>query len=259
MFLAGHYINKSWEKYINFAFLIFTFFLILNFQILIDSYVKFIVETPINYIKVSDSYLFIALLNFNKIKNNKYFYVLSIICLLLVPARSNLVLYLVFSFYFMQFYKNWKVLFFISSLISLITLFILKNEFYLDLVLNSRFNLITKVIDDTSFLARIETINYNLNTNFFEFFIGKYMNDLYLFKEAGLSAHSYISILNQFGLIPFILFLIMLVVSFMKSNKNNNNVKAMIWIFNLSIMFFKSFLYPFFFFNLTFSLNKNYE
>ena len=256
MFLSGHFANKSWEKYINISFLVFTFFLILNTQILIDSYINFIVETPINYIKISDSYLFIALLNFKKIKNNKYYYILSIICLLLVPARSNLVLYLFFSFYLMGFYKNWKVLLFIATFISLTTLYLLKNEFYLDLVLGSRFNFNTDATD-SSFVVRVQTITNNFNTNLIDFFTGNFMSDISRNRGGGLTAHSYISILNQFGLVPFILFLIMLVVSFKKSNKNKPEIKAMVWIFNISIMFFKSFLYPFFFFNLSYSINQN--
>ena len=258
MFLAGHYANKSWDKYINISFLVFSFFLILNTQILIDSYINFIIESPINYIKVSDSYLFIALLNFKKIKNNKYFYIISIICLFLVPARSNFVLYLFFSFYFMEFYKNWKVLLFILIFICLTILFLLQNEIYLDLVLGSRFNFDIES-NDSSLIARIRSITGNINMNFNDIFTGNYMADISRFKEEGSEAHSHISILNQFGLVPFILFLIMLFVSFKKSNKNKREIKIMVWIFNISIMFFKSFLYPFFFFNLTFSNNRNNE
>ena len=158
----------------------------------------------------------------------------------------------------MEFYKNWKVLLFIAIFICLTILFLLQNEIYLDLVLGSRFNFdITS--SDTSLIARIRTIMDNFNLSFIEFFTGNYMTDISKFKEEGSEAHSHISILNQFGLVPFILFLIMLFVSFKKSNQNKREIKIMVWIFNISIMFFKSFLYPFFFFNLTFSNNKNNE
>jgi hypothetical protein len=257
MFLSGHYSNNSWDKYINISFLIFSFFLVLNAQVFIDSYVNFIVENPINYIKVSDSYLFICLLNFKRIKSNKYFYILSIICLLLVPARSNVALFFMFSFIFMDFYKNWKVLIFFTSLICIVILFLLYNESYLDLVLKSRFTL--DLENDASFIARIGTVLDNFNMNFIEYFTGNYMGDITRFKEEGLEAHSHISILNNFGLVPFILFLIMLVISFKKSNQNKPDIKVMVWIFNISVMFFKSFLYPFFFFNLSYSNNNKYE
>ena len=158
----------------------------------------------------------------------------------------------------MEFYKNWKVSLFFIIFICLTILFISQNEFYFDLVLGSRFNF-NPDITDSSFLVRIQTITDNLSADFYEYFTGSFMKDVSKYHQEGFEAHSHISILNQFGLVPFIFFLIMLFVSFMKSNKNKREIKIMVWIFNISIMFFKSFLYPFFFFNLTFSNNKNNE
>ena len=66
MYLCGYYYNESWSKLIHKLFLVFSVFLLLNSSLLIDSFIRFTIEEPINYIKISDSYMFLALLNFKK-------------------------------------------------------------------------------------------------------------------------------------------------------------------------------------------------
>tara|TARA_Y100001958_G_C21245351_1_gene574994 strand:- start:39 stop:1151 length:1113 start_codon:yes stop_codon:yes gene_type:complete len=251
MYLSGFFYNKSWDKYINIYFIVFSIFLLFNSDILIQSFIDFSISDPINYIKISDSYMFIALLNFKNIKKNFLLYFVSILCLFLVPSRANLFLYLLFTIFYMRLYKSLNFTFVLIILISILFYFF-SYEFFFELIQFSRFNFLDSN-DDSSLIYRIESIRNGFNEGLY-FFTGDFMNDITKFSMSGYEAHSHISILNQFGLIPFILFVYMLITTFKNIKGKPSQIKIIILVFNLSIIFFKSFLYPFFWFN--YSLSK---
>lgn len=170
-----------------------------------------------NYLLISDGYVILSLLTLsvNVSRNNIFSTLLplfSIVVLFVINSRSALFIFiLTFAFCFLpRMSKKNKISFIIAILLAIICLL---NIINLDTLLDTRvLRLILNTEHDTSLMARTEILNTEKDYLWNNWIFGDY--DGYL-KRGGDGAyiHNYLSFWEQYGLMPFVCFCVLSILS----------------------------------------------
>ena len=217
MFICGFFFDyvevQRIRKIFFYAWFIFSFFLLFNINLLIDAY--FIYENrpekTMNYIFLSQEYATITLLAFT-FPHSKYrklfIFLVAIIIFFLVPSRSialgfiSSILIVVFILK-KDFVKNISILFIIIAISVFVYNSYLSNNILFE---NSRL-FTTNLSEDVSLEVRLYQAKKNQENLMDTWITGDFMGDIKIHGEDGNETHSYISFLEQFGIVPFLLLL----------------------------------------------------
>lgn len=215
MFIAGFYFDyKSTEYYKPIFFKIWLFysaFILFNSSFLIGSF--FIYEDQytkiLNYIFLSDGYLFISIILLNLMDKKMHKIIIwgiILLVMILIPSRANTIAFILSSIFMYMTFKN---IFYFTVCISLLYGVVsLTNDSYITnnvIFKNSRV-LNFDYDSDTSLKARNNIADVNRENLKKSWFFGDFMGDVRIFKEDGNYTHNIISRLEQFGVIYFVLF-----------------------------------------------------
>lgn len=261
LFIAGSFFDffdsKKILHYSLILWIFYSIFILLNSKILIASF--FIYDDKpdkiINYIFLSNGYLFFAFFSLLAVRSNlnkTIIWLVSILCLFLVPSRSNTVAFIFATIIPILFYFRKSGFF--SLLIVLICfaipiLGLLKFTNYSsvisnnELFKNSRF-INTDISTDESLSERQNIAKINFENLKGTWVFGDFMGDIRIFGEDGNETHSYISFLEQFGFIPFILMIwsVMTLLYFLYKLKSDRSAiyqsTLMLTLFFIPLMIF---------------------
>ena len=185
-------------------------FILFNVEFLISSFFTYETKKTINYILLSDSLAFIALLIIYETKSNVLSFlvwVFTILILFFTPSRTTMICFLCSTIF--PFLRNTKrVLFFIFFTVLISVFFFITNQ-QNNFLFESNRIIQTDLETDESVNERkdLGKINYDNFKN--NWLTGDFMSDIRLFKgEDGYYTHTYFSVWEQFGFFPFMLFLI---------------------------------------------------
>ncbi|MBK8055155.1 MAG: hypothetical protein IPK35_18245 [Saprospiraceae bacterium] len=215
MFISGLYVDK-WRTYSVFlvSWIIYVAFLLWNFDYLFASYFTYKVTKAVNYILLADSLAFLAIFVIFESKSlwTKFFvWVTTFSVLFITPSRTTFVCFIVCTIFI--FLKNVRLLIFLSFF-SLVSILILRNSNQMNNTLFTSSRILKTDLKKDASLAerRLQSeINYD---NFKESWVlGDFMGDVRLFNGAdGNYTHTYFSIWEQFGILPFFLFLMSVII-----------------------------------------------
>lgn len=256
-FLAGKYYRQEWRSKLFFGILILNCSIIFCSPYLIQSFIQFDDLKKINYILISDGLLGLTLLYRSFNDKLKWLNILTLISLFLVPSRANFFIFLVLLIYQLRLKLFNLVLFGIISIFCLFTFFDTPINI-LESLQNSRLNILQLSEDNSSILTRLELFK---NFDYQKLFIGDFMIDLDLNNGTrGFETHSYLSLLNQFGLLPFFLVVLLIIKTVQKNIKEKKSpiYEYTFWSISTAI-FLKSFLYPFIWFSFGYLNQKKYH
>jgi hypothetical protein len=215
MFFCGiFYDTKLIQNAMKVAWLLFTFFIIYNYEYLVESFFTYKLIKSINYMLLADAYVFLALLILFDIKSKiwtAFVFLTTVSVLFVLPSRTTFLCFIIGALF--------------TFMISNIKTFI-KNALFLTIVLaglvfnfgfeveNNIFFKSSRIINtdfetDGSLNERALQLDLNFETFKSNWLLGGFMSDIKTFHGAdGNYSHSYFSFWEQFGLIPFVLLLI---------------------------------------------------
>ncbi len=221
LFIAGVFLDVldiyKVSKLFFILWFLFSLFIFINAKLLIASFFVY-TERPekiINYIFLSNGYLFFSFFALVYVKKRFYIvfvWIITVLCMFLMPSRSNQISFLFATllpfFIYTKKYGFILLVLVISLVLGSFVLFHSSFKFFSvldnELIGNARiFN--TDLSNDTSLHARLENAQINLDNFKKSWFFGDFMGDIRIFKEDGNETHSYFSFWEQFGLIPFLL------------------------------------------------------
>jgi len=212
-FLIGFY-NRDYRKYFKYI-LIFYVLLTVNAWINVDPQTLYISFKGVDkdligvYQKLGDIYAIIAIIFILLIKRNKYIQlsiiIISFITLFILMSRSSLYVYTITMLFYLVVIYRFKAVFYILFIVSIIMVFIVDSGTYYDIIMNSRLTSFMRSGEDGSWVARKQLAEVGINAIKNYWLIGDYGGDIIQFRETGNYIHSYLSILRQFGLIPFLI------------------------------------------------------
>jgi hypothetical protein len=209
MFFAGFHIDKGYKwDYIFISWLVFVLVLIFNIDFLFASFISFEQSNTISYIFLSDAFAFLSIILIFETKSKPIaliVWVVTFFILFLIPSRTTLACFLIGTFIpllFKPYIFKWIIIVSLGS-----GLFFMTYNFKDNLFFESNRIINTDLDSDSSLQARSDIKETNFENLKKTWFFGDFMGDIRLSKgEDGFYTHSYISLWEQFGLIPFILF-----------------------------------------------------
>ena len=219
MFFSGIFYLKYWKNQKNrwiYLWLIFTTFLLVNIQTLIESYFIYDLrpDRTINYIFLASNYSQLALLALMGSKRSISIAVamFTLILLFFIPSRSMFYIF----FAIVLFVLLNKARFVLKFTLTLIAIIIGSFSFSMvesnDILSNSRI-LDIDMDKDASLDARNKFADLNSKRRRNNLILGDFMSDVVYHGVDGRETHSYVSILEQFGIVPFILYCLALIQS----------------------------------------------
>ena len=242
LFIAGcffdFYESKKILKFSLILWILFSVFILINSKVLIASFFIYAdkPDNVINYIFLSNGYLFFAFLALVSVRSNlnkTIIWLVSISCLFLVPSRSNTVAFIFATIVPFFFYFRKSAFYLLSTIIICITISILcllKFTNYSSVISNSELYennryITTDFSTDESLKERQDIARINFENLKETWVFGDFMGDFRIFGEDGNETHSYISFLEQFGFIPFILLIwsVMTLIYFLYKLKSDRS------------------------------------
>lgn len=215
MFIAGLYVDK-WRTYSVFfvSWIIYVTFLLWNFDYLFASYFTYKATKAVNYILLADSLAFLAIFVIFESKSlmTKFFvWVTTFSVLFITPSRTTFVCFLVCTIFI--FLKNVRLLI-LLSFFALISISILMKSNHIDNTLFTSSRILkTNLTKDASLAERRVQAEINYDNFKESWLLGDFMGDVRLFNGAdGNYTHSYFSLWEQFGILPFLLFLVSAII-----------------------------------------------
>lgn len=168
------------------------------------------------YLFLGDSFALWSLLVLSFFQNNPIKSILvtivSILALFSFNSRTSLYSFILVLPMTILFTKN-SIKYFLILFISVFLLLVV--NFNISIELNQRMLAFINIQNDTSFIARSKLLNEGLDGLKKNWFLGDYAGQL---SYGGLGAymHNYLSLWRQFGLIPFLIFCVLLFISIVK-------------------------------------------
>lgn len=255
---AGYLFGKSLQTF-NYNLIFFVLFIVLLISTFyftdFNSFSYLLIGKDMNYLRLADTFVFCS---FGVISycNSKLLiilsFLLSIISLFLITSRFAIFCYIFFAFPVIL-YRFKKIGIMLLSIVVFL-IFLLNNNFLINSIFsNSRIgSLIFNPTKDGSLLARVEQISLGMNAIRNNWFIGDFKGQL-LHGSYGSYIHNIFSYWRQYGLIPFLLFLCILILTwvyyFFNVNYYKNNKSFLILTFlcliyvTTGVLFAKSFVY----------------
>lgn len=211
MFFAGFHIDKGYKwNYIFISWLVFVLVLIFNIDFLFASFISFEQSSTINYIFLSDALAFLSIILFFETKSKPIaliVWVVTFFVLFLIPSRTTLVCFTIGTFIpllFKPYIFKWIIIVSLAS-----GLFFMTYNFKDNLFFESNRIINTDLGSDKSLQTRNQIKEANFENLKNTWFFGDFMGDVrHSNGEDGFYTHSYISLWEQFGLMPFILFIL---------------------------------------------------
>lgn len=208
-------------------------------------------EVSISYQLVADLLCilsFITIAKYYKSKITVLNFIITIIILFILSSRSSILFYVLTILLFLIYTKNIKTI-----VLSFILILLFSNFFYNDIVsFYKKDDRITKLLTfDTKDEVSINQRNILLEKNLIDikenWFTGNLYGEFHTFKKSGTYIHNYLSYLQNFGFLPFLLFNILLLrISYFILIKRDatfdNRFIFLIFIFTLlSVLFTRSY------------------
>lgn len=228
-------------------------------------------EPEFNYLNIADSFAIYSLLTITLIKKRGLQFLCFLIALIasfVLASRTSLVfLALSVTVYFLIIWlkktkiktnylkmaKNFSLVMIIF--ISLIVVFV--NYFNVELITQSRlWNLISRGGEDSSLQVRFSLLNEGFGFLKQNWLLGSFGGEVY-YLGPGTYIHNWLSFLGAYGIIPFILSIIIMVLTTLKITKmflkySDDHIIGFLFVFNLfillSIWFSRAYTYEFIWF-----------
>jgi hypothetical protein len=202
----GRIVTLFWLFYCSFYFF--------NWRLLIlIFYGAEIGENNINYIFLSSGFSLISLYTMYTWKDtmwNNFIFLISLSLLFVIPSRSTFISFFVSSsilYYGRSRFNGIRSAFMVSILF---VGFVFSSKISeIDQILENSRLLNTDLSDDTSLEGRRDIARKNLLNFESNWFFGDFFSDVRLHGESGHETHSYLSFWEQFGVFPFMLFIIL--------------------------------------------------
>jgi len=220
-FLVGYY-YRGYRRYQNFIYILYVLmtlnvFMHMNDQTLL---IDFSEKRTSVYQFLGDSYAIIALLTISLLNNRKIQLIVimfSIVTLFMLVSRSSFYVFiLVGIIYLFAKERIWSIIY-IFIITTLILLFFVNGGEFVDKIMNSRLLIFLTDKVDQSTLERFSQIDVGLNAIKEYWIIGDFGGDVLYFNRMGNYMHNYLSLLRQYGIIPFAFFLFLIVNLLKKS------------------------------------------
>jgi hypothetical protein len=165
-----------------------------------------------------------------------------------LSSRSSILFYVLAILLFLIYTKNIKTI-----VLSFVIILLFSNFFYNDIVsFYKKDDRITKLLtfdtkDEVSINQRNILLEKNLTDIKENWFTGNLYGEFHTFKKSGTYVHNYLSYLQNFGFLPFLIFNILLLrisyfILIRRDNTFDNRFIFLIFIFTLlSILFTRSY------------------
>lgn len=180
-------------------------------------------KVKIDHLYAGDSYyiLLIFATAYSKIKNKWFIILCSTILLFILGGRGNLLVYILTIFCYTIFLSKRKTKIFFLFFFTLIGFFLFIYfqqiiSFLLRLGLNNRMLLIGGVEADPSQIERNQQISVGISRISEYFFVGNISDLIIANGSIGTYMHNFMSILQYYGIIPFVLYITLILLSLSK-------------------------------------------
>lgn len=218
-----------------------------------------------SYLVWGNSFAIISLLTFvaqNTLVRKLIVFLISNIMLVYISSRSAIICFNLSIFLFLALKENYRRTF--LYLISLLVLTFCTVKFFsLENYFPNRTRVFFNFESDQSGSLRIQQFIHGVKDIKENIFSGSYMGQLKFNRDTpsrGNYIHSYLSIWRQFGLIPFIMILVMIgfILKTLKSNNTSSEFFVLSTFILINCIFFKSYTYPYLFLVLGWAVSIKY-
>lgn len=250
IFILDIFDNKGWERVFKIGWWVF-FSVVLYFTITNEDGYKLYLNDYAIYLSLADPFALLSIIHLSFYSNSflKTFYlILSSIILFILMSRAALFIFLLA--YLIIYIKNHKkTLFFV-----LLSFFIFIHYFdLLDLILEDSGNRMFRFFlsgEDSSLDKRGVLMQDGLIEIKENWLFGCYMGDYLKNGFWGGYIHNYLSLWRQFGLIPFVMFLLSIIIFYFRVmfeyfSKPHNTILEFLYVFItffvIQILFARSF------------------
>lgn len=216
---AGLYIEEIFNrdrfwKFTSFLWLIFVFIIISN--ALYNTSFLIILNGNLIYLMLADSFAILSIFILCKNKNYKFqllIIILSIICLFALWSRASLYCYMLTIFLFL--FKNRNI--YLGMIITLFFIFMYTNNDMANLADDRMIRLLYGIYDKSQSM-RADHLSQGIEDLKEVWILGSFMGDIE--KNFGLKGnyiHNYLSFWRQYGFLPFIIFISLIIPVVYKS------------------------------------------
>ena len=190
-------------------------------------------ETGLNYIDLADKFAFISLVLIvlsDSDRNRIIFFVITLIILFFVPSRATFAAFILSSMIYTTIASRFIQKNILKILLAIIMLFIISKFIPTEVTENNRiYNTNFLTLEDSSLDKRGKILNVNLKLIEKYILFGRFMGSYEAFGKSGHYIHSYISILQQYGIFLFSGFMLLYLTAFRKiwwmyKNRNKNKL-----------------------------------
>lgn len=240
-FLLGICLANNVHKLNLYTILFFNASLLIIFYLSVESIFKGIVFQAgnsqrgiqtFNHLFVSSSLLILIFTSVYSLKSSpillNMFFPIWFLMLFLIQSRSSLLIFVIVFFFFLLKQKKWKYLgpFFLQ-----LAFYVVFLAHILDAsLLSSRFSLSEGILNDESVSARISGI-FDLNfLSVNQLFMGSVYNIVMSTGGFGGYAHNYLSMLQIYGIFPFILTPCLLYLKLINGKNRLMNENSFVWL-----------------------------
>lgn len=196
-------------------------------------------ETGLNYIDLADKFAFISLLLItlsNTDRNRIIFFSITLIILFFVPSRATFAAFILSSMIYITIESRFTKKNIIKILLAIIMLFTIIKFIPSVVIENNRiFNTNFLTLEDSSLEKRVNILDVNLKLIENYILFGRFMGSYEVFGESGHYIHSYLSILQEYGIFLFSGFMLLYLTAFRKiswmyKNRSKNKLTILIII-----------------------------